>query len=416
MGNQLGTQIRGPMGRSQNRLTVIEIRNAGPGKLQDGGGLILDKSAVGGKWLYRYSFAGTRRAIGLGAYPTVSLADARKARDRWAATLAGGKDPITERKRAVAAEKAAIDRLDPTLAEAATACFAAIQAGLKGAGERGRWFSPIRVHILPRLGQRHMSQIHQTDIADTLRPIWKTKPPTAEKAIQRLRIISAWAERAGYPCSPATVDAARHILGQVAHVPVGIVATPWRAIPALYARLDHGTASHDALRLIILTCARADSLRGMRFSEIAGDVWTCPADRMKAGGAFRYPLPAAAIAIIDGRRPFTDGDLVFPSTKPGSAISEAALLKALNVMGEAGRPHGFRTSFRVWVQETDATSYDVAETILAHSLGNRTERSYARSDMLDRRAAVMQRWADYATGRSADVVELRPKQNARPVE
>lgn len=394
------------MTRTTNRLTAIAIKAAAPAKMQDGGGLILDKAEAGGKWLYRYSFAGSRRTMGLGSYPTISLADARKARDKWAAVLAGGKDPITERKRQITAEKAAMDRADPTLAEAAQTCFEAIQAGLKGGGERGRWFSPIKVHILPKLGARPVSSIHQTDIAAALRPIWKAKPPTAEKAIQRLRIIFAWAERAGYPCSPATVDAARHILGVVAHEPVGIVATAWRAIPALYARLDHGTAGHDALRLTILTCARTASIRGMRYSEIDGDVWTVPVDRMKAGGAFRYPLPAAALAIIANRKRFAVGDLVFESQKPGSGISEAALLKALNALGEAGRPHGFRTSFRSWAQDM-AISWDIAETVLAHQVGGRTERSYARSDLLDQRRAVMQRWSDHATGQPGIVVELR---------
>lgn len=394
------------MTRTTNRLTALAIKNAATGKMQDGGGLILDKGEAGGKWLYRYSFAGGRHAIGLGSYPTISLADARKARDKWAAVLAGGKDPITERKRQIAAERAAMERIDPPLSDAAQTCFEAIQAGLKGAGERGRWFSPIKVHILPKIGARPVSAIHQTDIAAALRPIWKTKPPTAEKAIQRLRIIFAWAERAGYPCSPATVDAARHILGQVVHTPVGIVATPWRAIPALYARLDHGTAGHDALRLTILTCARTDSVRGMRYSEIEAGVWTVPPERMKSSEAFRYPLPPAALAIIEGRRRFADGDLVFQSLKRGSGISEAALLKALNALGEAGRPHGFRTSFRTWAQEMGIT-WDIAETILAHQVGGKVERAYARSDLLDQRRSVMLRWAEFATAKPAQVIELR---------
>lgn len=395
------------MTRATNRLTALAVKNAAPGKHQDGGGLILDKVESGGKWLFRYSFDATRREMGLGAYPNISLSEARKSRDKWAAVLAGGKDPITERKRQIAAEKAAMNRIDPPLSEAAQTCFEAIQAGLRGAGERGRWFSPIRVHILPKIGTRPVSSIHQTDIATALRPIWKAKPPTAEKAIQRLRIIFAWAERAGYPCSPATVDAARHILGAVVHLPVGIVATPWRDIPALYARLDHRTAGHDALRLTILTCARTDSVRGMRYSEIVGEVWTVPADRMKSGEEFRYPLTAAALAIIAERQRFADCDLVFQSQKAGSGISEAALLKALNALGEAGRPHGFRTSFRTWAQDSEACTYDVAETVLAHKIGNKTERSYARSDLLDRRMIVMQKWSDHVTAEPAQVVRLK---------
>ena len=73
----------------------------------------------------------------------------------------------------------------------------------------------------------------------------------------------------------------------------------------------------------------------------------------------------------------------------------------------AGRPHGFRTSFRTWVQDTNAASFDVAETALAHVLGNKTERAYARSDLLDQRRVLMQKWGDHVTGEAAQVVRLR---------
>ena len=74
--------------------------------------------------------------------------------------------------------------------------------------------------------------------------------------------------------------------------------------------------------------------------------------------------------------------------------------------GEHGRPHGFRTSFRSWVQDTDACSFDVAETILAHTIDSKVVRSYARSDLLDRRRPVMQAWADYVTQSGANVVSI----------
>jgi integrase len=75
-------------------------------------------------------------------------------------------------------------------------------------------------------------------------------------------------------------------------------------------------------------------------------------------------------------------------------------------MGEQGRPHGFRTSFRTWVQDTDACAYDVAETILAHSIGGKVERSYARSDLLDRRRVAMAAWSAHVTGEASNVVKV----------
>ena len=93
----------------------------------------------------------------------------------------------------------------------------------------------------------------------------------------------------------------------------------------------------------------------------------------------------------------------------GEPISQNALLKAVNKIGEAGRPHGFRTTFRTWVQDTLDGSHDLAaEAALGHVIGNKVRRAYARSDYLDQRAALMQPWADYVTGELAQVVQLRP--------
>ena len=398
------------MTRATNRLSALQIKSAAAGKLMDGGGLVLDKTDTGGKWLYRYSFAAQRREMGLGSFPGVSLSDARKARDRWAAMLEIGKDPITERQRLLREEKAAIDRKDPTLREAAETVFEARKATLRADGERGRWFSPIRIHLLPRLGPKRLSQIHQTDIRDALKPIWASKHATAEKAIQRLRIIFAQSKLMGYPCDPFTVDAAQHMLGAVKTAPVGIASTPWQEVPALYARLSSGSMSHQVLRMIILTCARSESVRGMKFSEIDGNIWTVPDDRMKGregkARSFRIPLPNAALEIIRECRETAADDHVFPSYRQG-CITQNAILKALDVLGEVGRPHGFRTSFRTWIQDTGACSYDVAETVLAHAVGGKVERTYARSDMLDPRRVVMDKWARLVTGSGADIVALR---------
>lgn len=389
------------------RLSAVKLKTAKPGKLQDGGGLILDKTEDGGKWLWRYRFAGASREMGLGSYPLVTLAEARRLRDKWALVLTDGKDPISERRRQIEAEKAAMAKTDPTLEEVAVMAFDGLKATLKGEGERGRWYSPLRVHVMPKIGKRKLSSLHQSDLAEALRPIWRKKHPTAQKAIQRLGIVFRWAKLAGYDCDPFTVDAAAHILGEVQHEPQGIEATPWRAMPALYAKLGGDLTSRRALRFMVLTCARADSVRGARFSEIEGNVWTVPGERMKSGKAFRYPLSPQALEIVAEAREGAVDDFLFPSYRRGACITETALLKALNTLGEAGRPHGFRSSFRTWVQDTRACDWDVAEMVLAHVVGGRVERTYARSDLLDERAAVMVRWADYVTAAPAVVVPLR---------
>lgn len=397
------------MTRAKNNLTAVAIQAAPSGKLADGAGLILVKTETAGKWLYRYSFAGSRREMGLGSYPAITLAAARKARDKWAGVLAGGKDPITERERQKAAEKAEMDRTDPTLAEVAATVFESRKAGLRGDGVRGRWFSPLAVHVLPKIGGLRISQIHQSDIHRALKPIWATKVATAEKTIQRLGVIFKQAKLMGLECDPFTVDAARHMLGDVRHESKPITATPWQDIPALYAKLcDRGT-SHQALRMMILTAVRSAGVRGLHFDEIDGDVWTVPADRIKGreGKAkpFRVPLSQAALDVLAVSAEYTQ-DFAFPGQGRSDCVSDVAIQKALNMLGEAGRPHGFRTSFRTWAQDTDQP-WDVAEAILGHAVGNRVERAYARSDLLDRRRVVMDKWAAHVTGQASVVVRLR---------
>lgn len=395
-----------------NKLTVTEIRAAPPGtKLQDGAGLILERSATGGKWTFRYSFAGRRRAMGLGSMPDVSLAAARKARAHWAALLQSGLDPISERQRIRDEEAARHSRADPTLEELALMVFEARKAKLRGDGERGRWFSPIRCHVLPKIGRRRASSVTQMEVKQAIAPIWRTKHETAEKALYRLKIIFREGKLMGLEVDPFTVDAARHMLGHVEHVETPIASTPWQDVPALFARLDSPTSSHLALRWIILTAARGDSARGARFDEIEGDVWTVPPDRMKGQRGkvreFRVPLSAAALDVLEVCRDHSWNDYLFPSPRVGF-ISVQAAIKILDKMGEAGRPHGFRTSFRSWVQETDAAPWEVAETALAHSIGSKVERSYARSDLLDRRRILMQKWADFVTGSEAENVVRMP--------
>lgn len=397
--------------RTKYRLTVLQIRKAAVGqKLDDGAGLRLYKLSDGARWVYRYTIAGVRREMGLGGLEHVSLTEARNERDRWAMVLREGKDPISERERIRSAAAAALSDQDPTLEEITKIVFEARKEGLRADGERGRWMSPFEQHIFPKLGKRRISKLNQNDIADVLRPIWKTKHPTAKKAIQRLHIVFRQAKLMGRDVDPFTIEAAQHILGVVRHKTTSIVSTPWPEIPALYAKLDRSGASYDCLRWIILTAVRSESARGARFDEIEGDVWTIPADRIKAkeGKAeeFRVPLSTATLDLLEKIRERHGSEYLFPSYRKGH-ITDVAVSKVLNGLKEPGRIHGFRTSFRTWVQDNEAASYDVAETSLAHTVGNKVERVYARSDLLDPRRVLMERWAAFVTGQPAKVVRLR---------
>jgi integrase len=390
-------------------LINVTIKNAAPGRHSDGRGLILIKaSATSGRWIYRYQFDKRRRDMGLGPWPDLSLAQARAARDTWTAEIRAGRDPIAAREAQREAEKADRDRHDPTFAEMVTTVFEARKASLRGDGERGRWRSPLDTHMIPRIGNLRMSTLHQTDIKDALAPIWRAKHPTARKAIERTRIVFRKARAMGVSCDPFVVEAAEEMLGIVRHETSHITATPWQEIPGLYQRLRPELSSHLCLRWMILTLVRSDGCRGACLSEIEGDVWTVPAERVKGVqgrvSAYRVPLSPEAMRIVAAAREAGD-DLLFPGRR-GQPLSSTAVEKAMNQIGEAGRPHGFRSSFRAWVQDTDAAGFEVAEAILGHKVGSKVERSYARSDLLDRRRPVMDAWARYVTGAQNNVIAL----------
>ncbi|MDX2483439.1 MAG: integrase [Pseudodonghicola sp.] len=267
-------------------------------------------------------------------------------------------------------------------------------------GTRGRWFSPIQVHVIPKIGKKRLSTIHQRDIHTAIAPIWQTKHETADKALYRTRMVFHDARLMRFPVDPFVCDAARHMLGHVEVVETPISSTPWREIPDLFARLDKPYPSYLALRLIILTETHGTPARGAQFSEIEGDVWTVPAERMKGQLGkvrdFRVPLSTAALDVQATCREYAINDLLFPSPRIGF-ITQEVLTKTLKQLGEEGRPHGFRSSFRSWVQDTEAASWELAETALSPSIGNKVERSYARSDLLDQRRILMQKWADFVT-------------------
>ncbi|MCZ4352678.1 integrase arm-type DNA-binding domain-containing protein [Roseovarius aestuarii] len=390
-------------------LTAIGIKNAPDGKLRDGNGLMLVKRGNSGKWVYRYSIHGRRPEMGLGTWPDVTLSDARKSRDVWAAELRQGRDPISVRQSQKEAATAAANQADPTFAELVTVVFEARKATLRGDGTRGRWRSPLDRHIIPNIGRTPISKITARDVQDALSPIWRTKHPTAIKAYQRTHIVFSKAKLMGYDCDPFIVEAAKEFLGVVDHQPEHIAATLWQDIPDLYARLQTGGDIAQCLRFIILTLVRSDAARGASLGEIEGNVWTVPADRVKGARSrvqeFRVPLSAEALSIV-AQQSEIHSSLLFTGPR-GKPVTSRGMEKHLDGLKETGRPHGFRTSFRTWVQDTHACDYDVAETILDHRIHSAVARSYARSDLLDRRQLVMDAWARFVTGQTtAKVVQL----------
>jgi integrase len=190
--------------------------------------------------------------------------------------------------------------MDPTFTELVDLVFEAKKASLRGAGAKGRWRSPLDNHLIPWFGTKSGSKLTQRDIADALRPIWRTKYPTAEKAIQRTRIVLTSAKLMGFPVDPEIVQSAQEILGVVHHQTQHTRAVEWAYIPELYARLPD-TIGGNCNRWIILTLVRMHAARGAEISEMdfRNAVWTVPVDRVKGGHGkareFRVPLSEPAL-------------------------------------------------------------------------------------------------------------------------
>jgi integrase len=371
------------------------------GKHADGGGLWLVKDhATRGKWVLRVTVHGRRREMGLGPFPGVSLAEARRLAEESRALVRAGLDPIKERER----RKREAARNLHVLKDIAADAFESRKAELKGEGIAGRWFSPLELHVLPKLGSLPVAEIDQTDIRDCLAPIWHTKADTARKAINRLSICLRHAAALGLQVDLQATEKARALLGKQRHKPSNIPALPWREVPAFYQSLNDGTVTHLALRLLILTGVRSRPLRFIREDQVEGDVWIIPGETMKgrrdATPDFRVPLAPEAMSVIEEARRHARDGFLFPSVRKG-VISDATMSRLMERRNMEARPHGFRSSLRDWLAETTDAPHEVAETCLGHVVGGSVERAYRRTDYLEQRRSLMVRWAIHVTDQSA---------------
>jgi integrase len=264
-----------------------------------------------------------------------------------------------------------------------------------------RWDSPIRTHILPKLGKVPIAEVDARDIRDTLKPIWNEKASTAKKAMNRLGQVMTHAAALGLDVDLQAVAKARALLGRQTAVSNHIEAMDWRDVPAFYQSLGENPAEL-ALRLLILTASRSAPVRLAHEDEVDDAVWTVPAAKMKAipievEGGWRVPLSAEAQRILRLAIPIKrDGHFFVGTTvKP---LSDAGMARVLDRRGIAARPHGFRSSFRDWA-EVNGVRYEIAELCLGHVVGNRVERAYRRDDLFGDRQKVLAQWANFLTAK-----------------
>jgi integrase len=403
-------------------------------------GLLLQVTPNDAKsWVLRTMIGGQRRAVGLGPYPEVGLATARDRARAAKEKITAGVDPIEERRAARAALIAAVAR-NLSFADAVEKWMTAKTAHRPEKSRRAIK-STITRYALPELKGLTVQEITTTDVVRALSEVWTQRPDTAQKLRSYIEGILAWAIVSGLRTgdnparwggnlkellpSPSAVEKGR--TGNFPAVPVSQLPQWWAD---LSERQGMGAL---ALRFAVLCASRSGEVRGAVWSEIDLDaaMWIIPPSRMKMGREHRVPLSLEAVELLKSVPKMKGAALVFPSLtgKMLSDMSISAVMRRMQTDAEdaareagldpaqtgyrdsrSGRPavpHGLRSSFRDWAAER-GYERDLCELALAHLVGGEVERSYRRTDMLDRRRALMTAWADYLAGRAqSGAVNLR---------
>ena len=273
------------------------------------------------------------------------------------------------------------------------------------------WLAVLERFAFPVLGDRRVDRIDQGDVLRALTPIWTSKPPTARKLRTAIRSVLAWCQAHKYVAHNVAGEAIDGALPAAPKVKAHHRALPYADVPAALERIAGSTASESVracLRFVVLTGVRSGEARGATWSEIDMDAreWRVPADRMKTGAEHRVPLSREAMAVLESARALhSPAGYVFPSaTRPDRPVSYN-LTRVLEAAGVSGTVHGFRSAFRTWASEQTSYPHAVCEMALAHRVGSDVERSYARSDLFDKRRALMDQWAQFATGGRAKVLQ-----------
>lgn len=373
-------------------------------------------------WLLITTVADKVRQIGLGGYPDVSLSQARDLAREMRDKISRGIDPVEERKTAKAAlfaaqkrglifDKAVEKYLEHKLEE------------LTNEKHRKQWRSTLTTHASPAIGKMLVSEITVHDVQQMLDPIWMATTETATRVRSRVESVLDWAQVKGHRTgeNPArwkgNLDALMPKPGKVAkreNHPAVALKDAQRWFAALQSR---DGVSARALEFLVLTAARSGEVRGAVWGEIdlVEKTWTIPASRMKAGKEHRVTLTDEAVALLEKMPRLNSSPYVFAAPREGqlSDMSLSGVMRRMHkddvdkgglgyVDSQSKRPavpHGLRSTFRVWVAEKTDYPREMAEIALAHTVGNEVERAYFRSDMVEKRRAMMKAWDKFLRGK-----------------
>jgi integrase len=383
-------------------------------------GLYLQVSARGAKsWLLRYEIDGRKRWMGLGSASVFNLREARERARSARQKIADKIDPL-ELRRAERVKQAQASARALTFREAAGRYFEANSSAWSNAKHREQFTSSLATYVYPIIGDLDVANIETADVLRVLeQPVaaerrgwlagrfWDVRTTTADRTRRRIALTLDWASVRGHRLSGAPNPARwKGHLDQVLPSPADVAKTnhhralPYLRVPELMVGLaNHEGSAAKALMFTVLTAARSNETLGAKWSEFDLDsaIWTVPCERMKNRQEHSVPLSEAVVELLRGLP--REGELVFISARKGVPLSGSAMPQVLERLGygEIATPHGFRSSFRDWDAECSHFPREVLEHALAHTVGDASERSYARSKLFGKRRSLMEAWAKYVT-------------------
>lgn len=392
------------------KLSDTSIRNVKPAtrvqKLSDGGGLYLYVAPSGGKlWRMAYRFAGMQKTLSFGAYPAVSLKDARYRREEAKEMLAAGVDPGEQKKQAkvVAVEEA---RTQAATFEAVAREWYDRKTAHLTQDYRKQIISRLENMLFPYIGCRPFATLEPADILSAARPAEERGAiETAHRLVRLAGQVCRYARLVGY-CKYDVAAGLTEALPPVQTEHLATITDP-QQVGHLLRAIDEYQGDISiacAMKVLPYTFVRSVELRGAEWAEfdLENAEWIVPAGRMKMRKPHIVPLARQVVKLLVALREHSGaGRLVFPS--PFSAtrcISDMGLLNALRRMGYSKGTmtiHGFRGTASTILNEQGYRA-DVIEAQLAHGERNAVRKAYNHAEYFPERRKMMQEWADYLDG------------------
>ena len=349
-------------------------------------------------WIYRYKISNTRKDMCLGAYPRLSHEKARHESILNNSKVSDGTDPMKERKtsRSIQSDTHGI----PTFKAFSLKYIEDKRSEWKNAKHETQWINTLESYAFSIIGNIKINEISTPEVLKVLKPIWTRIPDTANRLRGRIEKILSAATVIG--CRDGINPALwQGHLSEVLTKPKKIKplthhpAMHYAELPEFIKKLkNNGSLSGLAMEFTILTAARTSEVLLAKRSEIQGDIWIIPSERMKAGKEHHVPLTKIALEIIEVACSM-DKTSEYIFSRKGKTLSNMAMLCLLRRVKPGLTVHGFRSTFRDWVSEETSHSSDVAEMALAHTIKNKVESSYRRGNLFGKRKILMQDWQNY---------------------